>query len=250
MGSEFTYFFKIQLLKGNYIPTILHNNVPIFIHNLIFNFNEWFFSIIGLIMLNRENNKVTLVIDRNLFILLEGNENWLFITKIHCGIDIKSISLSNGFNQLSQRFYQLLLYKLLNMTGNKDFDNIIQPVKNLSIDVLEFYYQKLSSGKIVEYQFQNECKIAEAISNSRLHDGLYNKARNTTLLRAGSIIDLHKEPEKYLNFGLLYFFNFICSYNKKGKLNQLLHYCNENKRIEPDDQHEIGLFKKYLKSMP
>lgn len=250
MESESTYYFKIQLLEGKYIPTILHNNVPIFIHNLISNFNEWFFSIIGLVMLIRGNNKFTLVIDRNLFTLFEGSENWLFITKIHCGINIKSISSSNSFNQLSQRFYQLVLYKLMNMSGNKDFDNIIQPVKNLSIDILEFYYQKYSSGKIVEFQFQNECKIAEAISNSRLHDGLYNKAQNSTLLRSGSIIDLHKEPEKYLNFGLLYFINVICFYNKKEKLNQLLHYCNENKKIGPDDQHEIGLFKQYLKSMP
>ena len=246
MSGDSLYFFRLNLINGKPTPCFIFGGNPKYSYNMSCNFNEWFFSIIGLIILNHQNTKLAVVVDKNLFRLLKGSENWLFIANNHCSVDIKQKSIYLNCNELMDSFIQLLLYNLLKLSGTKEFDHILESVINSNNAPIEHYYLQYLNEAEIDYKFEARCTLEEAIDNSKLHDGLFTKAKNTRLLRAGSIINLESEFEKYKQLGLIYFFNTICSYEKRDEINRLILSCNVKKIIEPKNQSNLEFFKKYL----
>jgi len=200
------YKFLLKSDKGIAVPCFYSGNNTFDKFQKNSDFNVWFFSKVGELLNKACSKNLELFVDSNLFKVLVGSENWLYRAAQASGITIFSVTPLNQTDNLYNRFMQAVLYKLLKLTGNMEFDNVLEPVKNIGNNVLEHYYCQYLNGKSSRHVFINKCSLQQAITSSKEHDGLFNKAINIDLYSSGNTVCLEKGSDDYSDFCLVCFF--------------------------------------------
>lgn len=198
-------------------------------------FNKWFFSKIGYLLLNEQK---TILIDHLLFTLLGGSNKWLSV--INGKIIIKRFKTKNP---IYAEFIKAVSGKILYPQGIETEYSVKFDTKITSGDfdeVLSFYYNKYVQSPPEIYTLENVPTFEQAIVSSKHHHGLYTTVNtDNNIYDSGNTLLLDQCPNAKNSLLLVYFFAELLE-NKE--FCEAIRSCFSRKKVSAEEQMKIEKF--------
>lgn len=248
-----TYSFSLVPEKDMIMPCFSKNDGSIAKYYVGSDFNEWFFASIGWFLQKHISFKVKIIVDLNLFTVFKGSKNWFYVAAQIDELIVLSINPPSQIDNLYNRFIQVILYNLQNLSGNTKFDNALKQIEAIDENLLRYYYHHYLKGVTCKLEPIIKCSLQQAIRSSKEHDGFFTrvhgKALDPIFNDPGNTIYLDNNPKVIDSLGLVFFFNYITNYIKRTELKQVITQCFSSGCIGVDAQEKIDYFANYLKKI-
>ncbi len=236
-----TTTFSLKTINGKCLPTFYQDDV-ISSWNGNTDFNFWFFSNLGYILLKKQEY---LIIDKILYDILGGSTNWLNLSKKH----LFNIEIKKQSSEHEKTFIKIVILKIIlnNIHSKRVNKNLYITTDFFEIDkdinVLDFYYSKYLKNNNIVYKPKKAEQITyeEACKSSKNHDGLYTSFQGIELYNDGHVpgdnIKLNTnnfESISHLSLGYLF-----AKFSKENKLINKIENFYTQESISLSEQDEL-----------